>query len=74
MGPEEPLALQLLTLISLFLLVAYVLSPTAKMVVQQVLALKDPLSCMIQLPNPVTIYILDQIILLWGPNCALLDI
>lgn len=74
MGPEEPLALQLLTLISLFLLVAYGLSPTAKMVVQQVLVLKDPLSCMIQFPNPRTIDILDQIILLWGPSCALSDI
>lgn len=48
MSPEEPLALQLLTLTSLFLLVAYVLSPTAKMVVQ-VLVLKDPLSSTLEL-------------------------
>lgn len=47
MGPEEALALHLLTPISLFILVAYGLSPIAKMVVKQVLVLKDLLSCKI---------------------------
>lgn len=73
MGPEEPLALQLLTPISLSPGGIW-LSPIAKMVVKQVPVLKDLLSCMIQLPNPSTIDILDQIILLWGPSRALSDI